>query len=204
MTDKALSLVRLCSKKKKGKASWKKGGKVETHPFVFPPVQLERTTAPQITAGIMMSLERYLLNCIGFETWLQTMARSFSSLNVFIIADSASANVKLTWKMGAFLLRKGEQHGVHVSVHYHACMLHQVARIVVTGLSLSRIVVPLCSVWHLSTRWFLNFLVWFDLICNHRIPRAILFPPKTPVHLQYHLRLTISPQYNDNDSNDNM
>lgn len=116
-----------------GHAAWKRGCESECHPFIVPPVQLERTTASQIGAGVMVSIERHLLNNVGFETWLQTLSATYSRLNVFFMADSASANIKLTWKLSAWIQKKGKEYGLDVSVHYHPCMLHQVARIIVSG-----------------------------------------------------------------------
>ena len=120
-----------------GHVSWRKGEESQFNQFIFPPTQLEKTNASQISAGILLCVERHLLNGVSFETWLQSMSSGFSKLNVFMIADSASANVKLTWKMSSFLRKKGEQYGVQVLVHYHACWLHQIARIVVSEILIS-------------------------------------------------------------------
>ena len=117
-----------------GHVSWNKDGSSQFESFVLPPVQLERTNAPQISAGLCVSLERHLFNKLGWETWLQSLAATYSQLNVFIMADSASANIKLTWRLCSWLQKKGKQYGINVSVHYNPCMLHQVARMVVSGL----------------------------------------------------------------------
>ena len=113
-----------------GTVAWEAPGRQECHPFVFPPLQLEKTNAHQITAGLVASLERHLFGELSIDTWLQTVAGKFSKINFLVVADSASANISLTWKLMSFLRQKGDQYNIITTCHFHPCCLHQMARIV--------------------------------------------------------------------------
>lgn len=115
-----------------GSVAWETGKSENANPFVIPPLQIERTTSKQILAGLLLGLEKHLFNELSLEGWLQSIASKFSRLHFGIVADSASANVKLNWKLMAFLQKIGERYNIFTTSWYYPCCLHQLARILAT------------------------------------------------------------------------
>lgn len=81
----------------------------------------------------MRGLETHLFG-LTFETWLRSVGHDYSRVNFFIVADSASSNVKLTWKLLSWLKTQGEHLNVLVTSHYAPCLIHQMARILTMNL----------------------------------------------------------------------
>ena len=110
--------------------SWEHAKSQESHPVVFPPLQLDATNADQIGAGILINLQRHLLNDLEFEIWLETIASKYSRVKLFIVADSASANVKLTWRFMSYVQNLCKRLKILATCNFNPCLLHQIARMV--------------------------------------------------------------------------
>ena len=92
--------------------------------LVFPPMQLDRTTAPFLTCCILKMFE-YI---IPVQELLQASADNGQTLQFLLVADSASANCKLIPYLFQFL----REHGA-LSM-FSPCLLHQMARLLVLNL----------------------------------------------------------------------
>ena len=95
---------------------------------VWPPRQLTATTAQHIGSGLVENMEKYLFGA-SFSTWVSQIAHRFGSLNLVVVADSATANVKCVSQLFSYLLILGRQFGIVVTAWYTCCMLHQCARL---------------------------------------------------------------------------
>eukprot|EP00438_Fugacium_kawagutii_P033028 Skav220871 [mRNA] locus=scaffold1331:176785:177609:- [translate_table: standard] len=122
----------------------------QSHAFLAPPVQLDSTTADQIGAALMHTLEKHLFAGLSFETWFDTVAASFGRVSFHIVADSAASNLKLCWKLMAFFKKEGDRCGVLTTSHFNACMLHQLSRMLTMCLEKQQVTASLYSLTRLN------------------------------------------------------
>ena len=132
----------------------------ECHDLVLPPVQLENTTSEQIAAALMLSLERWLLNGVGFETWMNTMSRKCDRISLCVVADSAASNMKLTWRLLSYFQALGARAGMAATGHFAQCILHQLARILVTALERYRVSPAMYSITRLNQNTATRSKTW--------------------------------------------
>ena len=93
--------------------------------LIFPPLQLQRTTAKFLTRAIVHNF--------GFVCPLLDMLREgekFNCMQWLVVADAAAANCKALPHLFTFLLNKCEKS----LAHYSPCLLHQLARLLVLTL----------------------------------------------------------------------
>lgn len=118
--------------------------------ILTPPIQLDSTNADQITASLMLSFERFLFGNMSFQTWLGIAAEKFSHINFFVIADSASANIKLSWKLLSFLQEQGRRNNTIVTAAFAPCLLHQLSRMVAANLEKQKVSAAIYSLSRLN------------------------------------------------------
>lgn len=116
-----------------GAVSWP-GNKEE---LIFPPLQVDRTTADFLAAGIAHNL--------AFVRPLPDLIKDaslFSQVQFLVVADSASANCKLLPRLFAYLQKELPQ-----SVAFFSpCLLHQMSRLVVMNLERQGVCSPLALI----------------------------------------------------------
>ena len=133
-----------------GSVGWSSPESSDCHDFLIPPMQLENTTADQIAAALMLSFERHLFGNLSLQTWLEIIANHFGKIHVCVIADSASANIKLTWRMLSYLQQLGRRNNTTLTASFLPCVLHQLARMVAMNLEKQKVSASLYSLTRLN------------------------------------------------------
>lgn len=151
-----------------GVIQWKHGAQgadavSKGHEVICPPVQLDSTTAEQIAAGLSLSLEKHLLDGLSLEVWMDVLSRNYGRLNFFVVADSAASNVRLLWRLLAYIQKQGKRVNVLVTGCYAPCLLHQVSRMLTMTLERQGVNAALYSVTRLNQHSVFRKKTWVAL-----------------------------------------